>query len=449
MSRLSLRLRLLLAGAAAILVSLAVAALALSELFAAHVERRAVAELSVQLDQLLAGIERSPDGALGVAAAPADPRFARPLGGLYWQIEAEGAVLRSRSLWDYTLTLPADALADGTAHAHHLAGAGGEPLLVYERSVRLPARLGGGGARAAVAMAAGDLAQAKRAFMADLAPYMALLAAVLIAAGWVQVGVGLSPLAAVEARVAAVRSGARRRLGADFPRELKPLAGEVDALLAEREAELVRARARAGDLAHGLKTPLQALMGEAGRLRTARQPAAARAIEEITSAMHRHVDRELSRARVATRAASARADAAEAMARILRVIRRSGRGAELAWQTDLPPGLIAAIDSDDLTEALGALTENAARHARSTVRLAARRQGGQVLVVVADDGPGIAPERIEALMQRGARADESGAGSGLGLAIAREITEAAGGTLTLSEAAPGLRAEIALPAAPI
>jgi len=137
------------------------------------------------------------------------------------------------------------------------------------------------------------------------------------------------------------------------------------------------------------------------------------------------------------------------MARILRVIRRSGRGAELAWQTDLPPGLIAAIDIDDLTEALGALTENAARHARSTVRLAARRQGGQVLVVVADDGPGIAPERIEALMQRGARADESGAGSGLGLAIAREITEAAGGTLTLCDAAPGLRAEIALPAAPI
>jgi len=446
--RLSLRLRLLLAGAAAIALSLAVAAVALSELFAAHVERRALAELSVHLDQLLAGIERGADGTLEIATAPADPRFARPLGGLYWQIEAEGTVVRSRSLWDYTLPLPTDVLTDGAGHVHHLVGAEGELLLVYERFVRLPTRLGGGAARAAVALAESDLALAKRAFMADLAPYIALLALVLIAAGWAQVGVGLSPLARVETRVAEVRSGARTRLGTDFPAELRPLASEVDALLALREAELARARTRAGDLAHGLKTPLQALLGEADRLRHAGQETGARAIEEITAEMHRHVDRELSRARVASRAASARADAAQAVARILRVIQRSGRGAELTWTSNLPPGLIAAIDSDDLTEALGALAENAARHAHSTVRLAARRQGGQVLIEVSDDGPGIAPERIETMMQRGARADESDASTGLGLAIARGIVEAAGGTLTLSDAAPGLRAAIALPTAP-
>ncbi|MDP1669742.1 sensor histidine kinase [Phaeovulum sp.] len=449
MRRLSLRMRLLLAGAGAIFLSLALAALALSNLFAAHVERRAVAELGVHLDQLLAGIERGTDGALEVAAGPAEPRFQRPLGGLYWQIEAEGAVLRSRSLWDYTLPMPVDVLDDRAGHTHHLAGASGEPLLVFERLVRLPARLGGVAARAAVAMAADELAAAKRAFMADLAPYMVLLAVALIAAGWVQVGVGLSPLAAVKARVAAVRSGALARLGADFPTELQPLAGEVDALLAEREAELARARTRAGDLAHGLKTPLQALLGEAERLRRAKQPESARAIEEITTEMHRAIDRELSRARIAARAASARADVAEAAARILRVIRRSGRGAALEWIFDVPPGLNAAVDIDDLTEALGALTENAARHAKATVRLTATRQREQVLIEVCDDGPGIPADKIEALVPRGARADESAAGAGLGLAIAREIAEAAGGGLTLSDAAPGLRAALLLPAAAI
>jgi signal transduction histidine kinase len=194
---------------------------------------------------------------------------------------------------------------------------------------------------------------------------------------------------------------------------------------------------------------LQALLGEAERLRRAKQPESARAIEEITTEMHRAIDRELSRARIAARAASARADVAEAAARILRVIRRSGRGAALEWIFDVPPGLNAAVDIDDLTEALGALTENAARHAKATVRLTATRQREQVLIEVCDDGPGIPADKIEALVPRGARADESAAGAGLGLAIAREIAEAAGGGLTLSDAAPGLRAALLLPAAAI
>ena len=447
--RQSLRLRLLIAGAAAIVVSLALAVLALSGLFAAHVERRALAELSVQLDQIVAGLERDADGALILTGEPADPRFLQPLGGLYWQIAAEGSQLRSRSLWDYALPLPQDEPTAGLGHVHRLPGAAGETLLVFERAVRLPARLGAVPVRIAVAMAADELAAAKRDFMADLAPYVALLALVLIAAGWVQVGVGLRPLAALEARVAAVRAGSRARLGADFPAELGPLVAEVDALLAEREAELGRARTRAADLAHGLKTPLQALLGEAARSRAAGQPEVARAIDEITSEMRRHVDRELSRARIAARAAGARADAAEAAGRILRVIRRSGRGAELRWHLEIPQGLVAAIDIDDLTEALGALVENAVRHARAEVRLAATQHGGDLRLLIEDDGPGIAPERIEAMFARGARADVGGNGTGLGLAIARDIAEAAGGALTLGDAGPGLRAELALPAATI
>ena len=58
----------------------------------------------------------------------------------------------------------------------------------------------------------------------------------------------------------------------------------------------MRARARAGDLAHALKTPLQALIGEAARLRAAGAGAAAQGIEEIAGAIDRHVQRELARA---------------------------------------------------------------------------------------------------------------------------------------------------------
>ncbi|TCO69383.1 sensor histidine kinase [Rhodovulum euryhalinum] len=445
MTRLSLRLRLALAGAVAVTLAIVVSSLGLAALFGAHVERRALAELSVQLDQVLAGVERGTDGALELATDPADPRFRRVYGGLYWQIAAEGQVLRSRSLWDYEIPLPADTLGDGAEHVHTLVGPVDQPLLAIERSVTLPARLGGGVMRAAVAMDRTALAVARADFLRDLAPYSAVLAAALIAAGWAQIAVGLRPLGAIRARVADIRSGRERRLGADFPAEVQPLAAEVDDLLAAREQEVERARTRAGDLAHGLKTPLQALMGEAGRLRAGGRGAAADAVEEIACAMRAHVDRELARTRVAMRGRQARADLADAVAGLLRVIRRTEDGARLDWRVDLPEGLIAAADSADLSEALGALIENAARHARSCVEIAGRPSGQQIEIVIRDDGPGIAPDRIEALMARGARADTRG--SGLGLAIARDIVEALDGTLDLSAADPGLAALLTLPGA--
>lgn len=262
----SLRLRLALAGALAILLALGLAALGLAQLFGAHVERRATAEMSVQLDQVIAGLDRGPDG-LDLARPPADPRFSVPYSGLYWQIEEAGSLRRSRSLWDTALDLPDDSLGDGAVHVHRLAGPDGADLLVLERSITLPSRLGGGPVRAAVAMEASELVAARRAFMADLAPYLALLALALSAAGWVQLSIGLSPLRSLGARISALREGRAERMGGHWPVELRPVATEIDDLLAAREAETDRARTRAADLAHGLKTPLQALMGEADRLR--------------------------------------------------------------------------------------------------------------------------------------------------------------------------------------
>ncbi len=448
MNRLSLRLRLALAGAAAIVLALGLAALGLAALFATHVERRAIGELSVQLDQVLAGLERQGDGALVLARPPADPRFARPYGGLYWQIEAEGRVLRSRSLWDYALPLPPDELGAGAPHHHALPGPDGGALLVLERSARLPEALGATPLRAAVAMEYGELVQAKRAFLADMTPYLALLALVLAGAGWAQLVIGLRPLRRLGARVGALRAGDAKRMGADWPREVQPLAEEIDALLAERNSATARARARAGDLAHGLKTPLQALMGETSRLRDSGQTGPADSIDSVADAMCRHVERELARTRSAARARNARADVALVAARVISVLMRTPDGARLDWHQSVPEGLTAALDESDLAEALGALAENAARHARNHVTLTASALDVATLRIdITDDGPGIPEHRLAGLTARGARLDESDTGSGLGLAIARDIAEAAGGQLTLDSSSAGLSASLTLPRA--
>lgn len=442
--KLSLRGRLLVAGAVAVAVALALAGVGLAQLFGTHVERRAMAELSVQLDQVLAGLALQ-DGALALVTPPADPRFARPYGGLYWQIGTADALLRSRSLWDHELALPPDRLADGEVHAHRLSGPGGQELLVLERSVALPRRLGGGTARAAVAMQTADLAVAKRAFVADMTPYLALLGLVLIAAQAAQITVGLSPLRRLGARVAALRKGAATRMGSDWPSEVEPLAEEIDGLLAAREADVERARARAGDLAHGLKTPLQALLGEAGRLRDRGNTGAAEGIEHVVGTMRAHVDRELARARAAAQVRSVTADAGKVVGRVVSVLERTPAGGRLEWHVDVPEGLTLAIDAADLAEALGALAENAARHARRRVTISAQRSDGMATLSVEDDGPGLPPERIAAIAARGTRADEAGAGTGLGLAIATEAAQAAGGRLRLENGATGLAARLDLP----
>ena len=440
----SLRLRLALAGALAILIALGLAALGLAQLFGAHVERRATAEMSVQLDQVMAGLERGAEG-LELARPPADPRFSVPYSGLYWQIEEAGDLRRSRSLWDAALDLPVDTLGDGAVHVHRLAGPDGTDLLVLERSITLPSRLGGGLVRAAVAMDASELVAARRAFMADLSPYLALLALALSAAGWVQLSIGLRPLRSLGARISALREGRAERMGGHWPVELRPVATEIDDLLAAREAETERARTRAADLAHGLKTPLQALMGEADRLRGVGATEQADGIEETARAMRRTVDRELARSRTAARAVDAQADPARVANGLIAVLRRTPEGARLHWQQTIPEGLAVALDEADLAEAMGALAENAARHARGKVLMSARVQDERLQLTIADDGAGIAQNDRDRLMRRHARADESG--TGLGLAIASDIAEAAGGTLTLGDAAPGLAASLSLPLA--
>ena len=440
----SLRLRLALAGAVAIIVSLVLMAGGLSQLFGAHVERRALAEMGVQLDQVVAGLNIGPDG-LTVQRAPADPRFDTPYGGLYWQIESAEGLRRSRSLWDTVLDLPPDTLGDGGVHIHRQPGPRGEPLLILERSVTLPKRLEGRSVRVAIGMAAGELEQARRAFLVDLAPYLGLLAVVLMVAGWAQLVVGLRPLRGLGDRVAALRAGEAARMGPEWPIEVRPVATEIDALLAARETEVTRARARAADLAHGLKTPLQALMGEADRLRKSGGADQADAIEDTAQAMQRIVERELARTRTAARVDDAQACPAQVADRLIAVLRRTPDGARLDWTQDIPPQLSVAIHEADLAEALGALAENAARHARSGVTLSGQAKGNQVVIAVSDDGPGIPAAQRARLTGRYARADESG--TGLGLSIASEIAGAAGGELVLSEGDTGLTATLALPQA--
>ena len=71
-----------------------------------------------------------------------------------------------------------------------------------------------------------------------------------------------------------------------------------------------------------------------------------------------------------------------------------------------------------------------------------------MILVVADDGPGIPEVAAEALLQRGTRLDESIPGHGIGLAIVKDIARAYGGDLTIDKSDLG-GAEITVTIPPI
>lgn len=450
MKRGSLRLRLLIAATVSVLAALALAGAGLAILFEQHVVRRLEAELETHLRQLAAAVEITPAGALALAREPFDPRFREPLSGLYWQIEgAAGAPLRSRSLWDTTLALPRDRLASGALHVHELDGPGKTRVVLVERAVTLKTNGATREIRLAVAQDARAVAGATRDFAADLAPFLAILGAALVAAAWVQVGVGLRPFASIRRHVAAIRTGAATRLPAAAPSEVAPLVDEVNALLAERAAEIERGRNRAADLAHGLKTPLAALAADARRLREKGEAAIARDIDSAGELMRRHIDRELARARIrgaARGGGTLRTPLLPPIQGLVETLRRTPGGERLAIAVELGPARSAAMDREDLTEVMGNLLENAVRHARARVRVAARDVPGFLEIDIDDDGPGVPESLRPAIVERGARLDETG--GGLGLAIVKDVLDAYGGTLALGEAAlGGLRARVRIPSA--
>ncbi|WP_208852334.1 sensor histidine kinase [Roseomonas genomospecies 6] len=436
----SLRFRLLAGAAVWIALALALAGLVLSGLFRDHVARRFEAELTNHLDQLAALIELGPDGAPVLRQPLSDPRFRRPLSGLYWQVgPGDAPILRSRSLWDEALPLPPDEVADGDIHRHSLSGPAGRQLSVLERAVTFPN--GTAPLRMAVAQDEGELRAVVADFNRVLWLSLGALALALIAAAVVQVSVGLRPLVRLRAELAAVRAGRKKRFGGDAPREVQPLLDDLNALLDHSEEVVGRARLQAGNLAHALKTNLAVLANEAEGEGVVRQVAV----------MRRHIDHHMARARAAAArglpgVATPVADSAGALARVLEKLQGGGR---VTVTVRVPREHVFAGEREDLDEMLGNLLDNACKWAASRVEVSSRLEaGGMLAVAVEDDGPGLPADRREAVLAPGVRLDESTPGSGLGLAVVRDVARLYGGDLRLGDSPlGGLRVELVLPAA--
>jgi signal transduction histidine kinase len=318
-----------------------------------------------------------------------------------------------------------------------------------------------------VAVPLADVQQAWRTLRLALLAVFAPLVAGLAAVAWWAIGRTLRPVETLRLGAEEItgRSGAEagRRLpvpaGAD---EIHRLAVTLNGMLDRLGDARERQRRFVADAAHELRNPLAGIRTQ---LEVARRHPAGTDWEELSEDLLLDTDRltrltndllllaridEAGEAEVTN--PGSRTSRTVAVQPVLDQVAARYREARLPVRPRTQSAeLLVTVDPEDLHRVLTNLVDNAVRHARSAVWLAAEARGEHTLITVTDDGPGIPEADRDRVFDRFTRLDDARAaddgGAGLGLAIVAELVRRADGVVRLSAATPGLRVEVLLPAA--
>ncbi len=278
-------------------------------------------------------------------------------------------------------------------------------------------------------------------------PLLLLLPVMILAVAWI-VSRGLSPLRYVAAEVQRRDVRSLRPLGTDdLPREIEPLVGELNRLLARLQQSFAAQRAFISDAAHELRSPLTALRLQLQLLDRAPDEAAR---IEARSRLGAAVERSIHQ--VEQLLALARSDPQEAVGE-LALVDLSAAAADgitdthdlaLARHIDLgldaAPNIRVRGDREALRILVRNLVDNAVRYTppHGSVQVRCMTTPEEVLLEVSDTGPGIPSaerERVFDRFYRRAAAQESG--TGLGLAIVKAIADRHGARIALGDAPQG------------
>ncbi len=453
----SIAARLFLSAAILSFAILLIAGFVLSTVYRRGAEDSFDERLGVYLRALVADIATPGEASRVDPEELSDPQFELALSGWYWQItrlDGEKPRIRSsRSLFAARLPRLSEQGVEaglGGARRGYVKGPDDRRLRMLERIIDA----GDDGIYLVqVAATTKDLDAQIARFELDLVIAFSLLALALIGSSAIQLRYGLRPLRRLRQGVAAIRRGQSEMIEGDFPRDIAPLAGELNLLISANREVVERARTQVGNLAHALKTPLSVIMNEA-----AVDPSAlASKVEEQAMIMRDQVAYYLDRARAAVRAGtlSGATEVAPVVEALVRTFEKIYAARAIVFSVAAPASIRFLGERQDLEEMIGNLVDNAGKWAASAVAISVAAEPAPdaaerpfIRVTIDDDGAGLAVEQREAALRRGGRLDETKPGSGLGLSIVVDLAALYGGSLALgSNPQGGLRAELRLPSA--
>jgi two-component system sensor histidine kinase PhoQ len=434
----SLTRRLLLASLVCLPLYLAATGAFLARSFETSQLAAANERLRVQFYALLSALEVSDDDRVSSNSRSGDPRLAQLNSGLYAVIHRP----RGEVLWQ-------SPSSEGLALDNELLAAGEPPAVGIERFEQMAAKPqylryqyqtvweGDDGEDIPLVFTVLEeptLLQAELlAFLRQLWFWLGGAALLLTVAQAAILRWGLRPLRQLAQDVSDLEQGRRAALPERYPDELQPLATNLNQLLTREQQQRERYRNTLADLAHSLKTPLAVL-----RLGTAQAQPDRALLDEQIARMDQLIGYQLQRAvtsgarRLGNRVAL-RPLADKLAATFAKVYFDKG----LRLDIDIAADCQIRGDESDLFEVLGNLLDNACKAGRRRVAVGAVPGERWLMLSVEDDGPGVAVDEREHILQRGRRADSYAPGQGIGLAVAMDIIDSYGAELDIGDSGLG------------
>jgi len=449
----SLRFRLTLLATLVLVVALGLVGAALNSAN----YRSAVSSLQARMESyvylVLAAVEMDESGALQVPEELGDPRLSQPGSGIYVHVHGSEQLWNSPSALGLSLPELPQIVA---GHVFFQEPAGEHPYFSLQYGIAW--ELEDGSVRpvtVSVLVDAGEIEQQTRAFRLGLWRSLVTAGVILVLAQLLMLFLGFRPLRRVAQDVARIESGQAPRLEGSYPRELEPLARNVNRLLETEKSNQERIRNALDSLAHSLKTPLAVI--QAGL--DLQGGEAVKPMRDAANEMHHLIATRLERAR-----ASARRTLAEPVKvqpqvkRVLDSLQKVYSHKLIEAELIMDGNLLFFGEQRDLLELTGNMLDNAFKYGSGKVRISAgaiapgsARTG--LWLSVEDDGAGIDKSQWKRLLQRGIRGDERAikqggeqvGGHGLGLAIVMELVTAYGGEVSIGSSEFGgamIRVEI-------
>ena len=311
--------------------------------------------------------------------------------------------------------------------------------------------IGAGAATTAIAVPTTDVDETVQRLAATFAVVTILVAAVLGIVAWWITRLGLRPISAMADTARAISAGDRDRRAPEIDgrTEAGDLAAAFNLMLDQRDEAEDKVRRFASDASHELRTPLTSIRGyldlyvEGGFREPGQLDDVVRRMQAEAGRMGILVEELLLLARLDEGQPLALAPVDIGMlARDVVADALAGHpDRRIGFDAPADGAAVAEIDRHKIKQLIASLVDNALTHAPDAdIEVRAKTKPGELVIVVADNGPGLSAEHASQIFARFYRGDSSRArtagGSGLGLAIAESIADAHGGTIDL-RTAPG------------
>ena len=443
----SLAVRLFLSATVWIILTLLAAGLLLSDLnkktnFEAFDDR-----LNLLLETLIGASRVDSSDSITVVSSIGDPRFFQPYSGWYWQVSNGVKTLsRSRSMWDQVFTPDKRLIGGRSQFVGSVNNSDSKnmrietkKLHIIERQISFP-----GLSDPLIFMVSGDTKEYRdniKKFNDTLFITLIVLGVGLMIAVFLQVNYGLLPLNKIKQALFKIRNGDKKKLEAQYPMEVQPLASEINELLEHNEKIVDRARTHVGNLAHVLKTPLAVISNEVAKDDSV--------LKSQVTLMQKHIDRYLKKAHLQAVGQNLKSKIAfmKFLGKMVGIFNKIYPEITINYPKDFKEFFIYG-SMEDIEEIVGNLIENGCKFGKKKVEIKLSNiSDSEIKIEISDDGPGLPNQKMNEVFARGFRLDEQTSGTGLGLNIVKDIVEVYKGKVWLekSKILGGLQVNIILP----